>query len=130
MNLPQLEAFFGDLGVDVYSDLLVLVVAFHSELTTRPWRFLAQSTQASLPTLSVGAKVMGMLTKDEFTKGFVEIGVADVAALRARLPALRAQLSDVAFFRAWGSRRVSCTCPAKYADTPPCSCRALLGLGL
>lgn len=88
------------------------------------------SRQASLATLAVGAKVMGVLTKDEFTKGFVEIGVADVAALRARLPALRAQLSDAAFFRAWGSRRASCTYPAKYRRRSSSVLQGAFGLGL
>lgn len=30
INLPGLEKFFTDLGVDIYSDVLVLVIAFHS----------------------------------------------------------------------------------------------------
>jgi hypothetical protein len=30
INLPGLEKFFSDLGVDIYSDVLVLVIAFYS----------------------------------------------------------------------------------------------------
>lgn len=76
INLPGLEKFFSDLGVDIYSDVLVLVIAFY-----------------------MGAKVMGVLTKDEFVKGFIEMGVTELSALKARLPALRAQLRDAAFFK-------------------------------
>jgi hypothetical protein len=51
MGIEQLEAFFSALGIDVYSDVLVLVICFH-----------------------MGAKVMGSLTKEEFTRGFSELG--------------------------------------------------------
>lgn len=76
MNIEQLEKFFGALGIDVYSDVLVLIIAYH-----------------------MGAKIMGCLTKDEFVKGFLELGVTDVASLKARLPAIRARLCDSEYFR-------------------------------
>lgn len=87
MNIAQLESFFGAIGLDVFSDVLVLVITFQ-----------------------MGAKVMGVITKDEFSRGFQDMGVSDVSSLKARLPALRAKLGDPDFFRRFWAWSYSFNC--------------------
>ena len=83
---------------------------------------------AYFSTFSVGAKVMGTLTKDEFVKGFVEMGVSDVVSLKARLPALRGHLNNADFFRE--SRPFVCTCShVKLLYCIP-RCRKVLVMGV
>lgn len=69
MNVEQLIAFCGELGVDPESDVMVLLIAYN-----------------------MGAKSMGSFTKEEFRRGFMAMGVDTVAGLKARLPALRESL--------------------------------------
>ncbi len=45
------------------------------------------------------AKTQGLLSKSEFLTGFGRMGVSSTAGLKAKLPALRKELADAAFFK-------------------------------
>lgn len=69
-----------DLGVDMFTDVAVLVLAY-----------------------KMGAKEPGVFTKAEWVAGLSDIGVDSVAKLRTKIPALRSLAQDRAFFRGFFS---------------------------
>ena len=63
--------FCADIGVDAETDVIVLAIA---------WK--------------MDAAVMGSFTRQEFQKGMTALGAETAAALKDRLPALRAEIAD------------------------------------
>lgn len=83
-----IEAFCGELGVDMYSDPVVLVLCYE-----------------------MGCKEAGVITKEEWVKGFSSAHATSVAQMKAALPSLRAKLDSQPFikggFWSWVYRCVS-----------------------
>ena len=73
-----IERLCGELGVDMYSDIVVLILSYH-----------------------MGAKTMGEFTEAEWRTGMSAMGVDTIAGLKAKLPALRAELKSPAMFSAF-----------------------------
>lgn len=75
MNVDQIEAFATELGIDAYSDVAILIISYH-----------------------MGVETQGVVTREEFKRGLTKMGARSVAELKARLPAIRADMTKDANF--------------------------------
>lgn len=118
INIEQLEKFAAELGVDMFEDPVILVIAYMmgAKKQVRVYVFNPVICRWLCDVITVMTAIAGGLHaadairyqlfvaaqgsfhRDEFVSGFSKMGVESVSALKSKLPSLRSELSKPAVF--------------------------------